>query len=111
MPTLPLDPETRALAFAQRYDYDVQYMLDMLHAHPEAYARFEAFLPLAFHNRRKTLVNSVAEAADRPLSEVVSRLESVSFQQKIRAEAIDAVQLCALAHSWAVSAPGERRRP
>jgi len=87
--------------------------LDRLPERPEPATLLElgAFLPMAFHNRRKTLANSVAEASGVALSEVVARLESVSIQQKIRAEALDAVQLCALAHTWAVSAPGERHRP
>jgi len=78
---------------------------------PATLSALGAFLPMAFHNRRKTLINSLAEASGLSLADVVSRLEPVSLQQKIRAEALDAVQLCALAHAWAVSAPGERHRP
>lgn len=69
------------------------------------------FLSLAFHNRRKTLVNSIGEAVDAPAEAVLASLAGECFQQKIRAEALDEVQLCELAQTWAVSALGERHRP
>ncbi|GJM20434.1 MAG: ribosomal RNA small subunit methyltransferase A [Planctomycetota bacterium] len=78
---------------------------------PEALDGLQRFLALAFHNRRKTLLNSVSEASGERPGRVLERLGASNFQQKIRAEAANAVQLCALAHSWAVSAPGERDRP
>ncbi len=71
----------------------------------------ETFLGLAFHARRKTLLNSVAEASGRSAGEVQSVLELQENEQKKRAETFEPLQLHALARTWADYAPDERLRP
>ena len=71
----------------------------------------QVFLSLAFHNRRKTLLNSVAEAMDGSASDVQEALQLQENEQKRRAEAFPALQLDDLARKWAESALGERYRP
>lgn len=58
------------------------------------------FLAMAFHNRRKTLMNSVGGATRQPASEVAARLNLTENQQKLRAEAMDALELYALSERW-----------
>jgi 16S rRNA (adenine1518-N6/adenine1519-N6)-dimethyltransferase len=77
----------------------------------ETLERLEIFLALAFHNRRKTLLNSVAERAGLRASEVQALLGLKEKEQKKRAEAFEALQLEHLARKWADHAPGERPRP
>lgn len=77
----------------------------------DALERLERFLGLAFHTRRKTLLNSVAEASGRTASDVQAILELQEKHQKRRAEAFEALQLDHLARKWADHAPGERPRP
>ncbi|GJM20452.1 MAG: hypothetical protein DHS20C15_03670 [Planctomycetota bacterium] len=43
----PQDSAAAARAFGERYDYDISYMLDLLERSAPAYARYEAFLPMA----------------------------------------------------------------
>jgi 16S rRNA (adenine1518-N6/adenine1519-N6)-dimethyltransferase len=78
---------------------------------PEALGVLETFLAAAFHNRRKTLVNSVSEASGLESARVVEGLQLPEFQQKHRAEVFEALQLQQLAQTWAKYAPGERHRP
>lgn len=65
------------------------------------------FLAAAFHNRRKTLWNSVRNAPGGQSGAA----RAPEAWKTLRAEALDPVQLCALAHTWAGIAPGERHRP
>jgi 16S rRNA (adenine1518-N6/adenine1519-N6)-dimethyltransferase len=69
-----------------------------------------AFLPGAFHNRRKTLVNSLSESCGRPSAEVALVLALDQKFEKWRAEAFEPVQLCELALRWASSASSGRNR-
>jgi 16S rRNA (adenine1518-N6/adenine1519-N6)-dimethyltransferase len=73
--------------------------------------QLEDFLRLAFHNRRKTLANSIREAARGASSADVSKLFCETLEKNWRAEALDPVQLYDLARSWAGCAQGERYRP
>jgi len=70
-----------------------------------------AFLGGAFHARRKTMVNSLAEWSGTSAHDVLACLSLQENQQKWRAEAFEAVQLFELAQVWAVHALGERHRP
>ncbi len=87
--------------------------LDRLVVRPEAtqLQELERFLPAAFHNRRKTLVNSLAGASGLTAGEVGARLGGLEKVEKGRAEAFVPVQLLDLAHCWAATAPGEPNRP
>jgi len=76
-----------------------------------AVEELEVFLGLAFHARRKTLLNSVAEATGRSAAEVQAVLDLQENEQKKRAETFEALQLHALARTWAEDALGERLRP
>lgn len=78
---------------------------------PDELAALHAFLGLAFHARRKTLCNSVAERSGLPAAEVARVLRLPENLQKARAEAFSPLQFRALAHEWAANAPGERHRP
>jgi 16S rRNA A1518/A1519 N6-dimethyltransferase RsmA/KsgA/DIM1 with predicted DNA glycosylase/AP lyase activity len=69
-----------------------------------------AFLPMAFHNRRKTLVNSLSESSGLGPARIVEMLGLEQKTQKKRAEAFDPVQLCSLALRWASSASSGRNR-
>jgi 16S rRNA (adenine1518-N6/adenine1519-N6)-dimethyltransferase len=69
-----------------------------------------SFLPAAFHNRRKTLVNSLAEAFDRPAADVARSLALTEKSKNWRAEAFEPVQLSDLALQWAPSASSGRNR-
>jgi len=70
------------------------------------------FLRLAFHNRRKTLANSVREAVHGlPGAAEVSRAFFDIFEEKSRAESLSQLQLYDLARTWAGCAQGERYRP
>lgn len=71
----------------------------------------DAFLSAAFHNRRKTLVNSLSTAVGEGAGDVIARLGLDKNQEKVRAEALSPVQLCTLATRWADHAPGGRLRP
>jgi len=71
----------------------------------------QEFLAAAFHTRRKTLVNSLAEAWSEPAPEVLSSIKLEKSEEKWRAEVFPPVKLCALAQDWAQSALGERHRP
>jgi 16S rRNA (adenine1518-N6/adenine1519-N6)-dimethyltransferase len=86
--------------------------LDLREDRPQAVAieALAAFLPLAFHNRRKTLVNSVSEGSGIPAGRVSERLILEENFHKWRAEALDPVQLCGLALLWAASASSGRNR-
>ncbi len=77
----------------------------------EEISALEAFLALAFHNRRKTLANSVASASGLTSGQVVERLGLEKTEVSVRAEALGTLELCALARSWARHALGERDRP
>ncbi len=73
----------------------------------------ESFLAAAFHTRRKTLVNSVSTATRVPAGEVVRRLGLEKKEEKVRAESLAPLQLCALAtrwadHAWASDSAPER---
>jgi len=76
---------------------------------PAAFARFEAFAALAFEARRKTLLNSVARAARRPVAEVRARLGLQDSRERWRAEQFETLQLWALADRWSGTASGEHR--
>jgi len=78
---------------------------------PDDLARLLAFLGLAFHNRRKRLPNSLAEATGRKPAEIIEAMGLGEKFQKDRAEGLEALQLCALSQAWTESALGERRRP
>lgn len=78
---------------------------------PEALLVVERFVAAAFHNRRKTLVNSVAEATGVSPDRVLAALQIPEKRQKLRAEAMSALELADLARTWADSALGERHRP
>ena len=69
-----------------------------------ALAALQAFMPLAFHARRKRLSNSVALATGRPAGEVARLLGLGENLERWRAEAFPPLQLCALAHRWAAHA-------
>jgi 16S rRNA (adenine1518-N6/adenine1519-N6)-dimethyltransferase len=66
-----------------------------------ALAALQAFMPLAFHARRKRLANSVALASGRTAGEVVRILRLGENLEGWRAEAFPPLQLCALAQRWA----------
>lgn len=68
------------------------------------------FVGLAFRARRKTLPNSVAQAAGVPVAEVCRRLGLDEKVRKLRAEAFSPVQFAALAHEWASYASSGRKR-
>lgn len=72
-----------------------------------------AFLPLAFHNRRKTLSNSLSESLGgaKFAAPVLSMFFLDENEKNSRAEAMPPVKLCALALRWAANAQGERHRP
>ncbi len=78
---------------------------------PEDLDRLQAFLPLAFHTRRKTLVNSVAAATGLKSGEVTERLGKQENVEKLRAEAFDELELLDLARHWASHASGAHERP
>lgn len=77
----------------------------------EALAALHAFLGLAFQARRKTLANSVAQAALLPVGQVCERLGLPEKLRQSRAEAFSPVQLLHLALGWAGIASGGRNRP
>ncbi|MGQ0553966.1 MAG: 16S rRNA (adenine(1518)-N(6)/adenine(1519)-N(6))-dimethyltransferase RsmA [Planctomycetota bacterium] len=77
---------------------------------PLCYQALAAFLPLAFHNRRKTLVNSVSAASGLSPSAVVARLAVGAGEEKMRAEDLPSVQLLHLALEWAQNALSGRNR-
>ena len=72
---------------------------------------FDAFLAGCFHNRRKTLANSLSTATGLDVATVIARLGLDKNQEKVRAEALSRVGLCALATRWADHALGGRLRP
>jgi 16S rRNA (adenine1518-N6/adenine1519-N6)-dimethyltransferase len=78
---------------------------------PAELAGLQRFVGLAFHARRKTLCNSVAEQAGLASAEVASALGLQENLQKGRAEAFSPLQFRAMAQLWAAYAPGERHRP
>lgn len=78
---------------------------------PEELSSLSAFLALAFHNRRKTLWNSVRQACGNSMADTLDRDAIPESWKKVRAEALDPVQLYDLAQTWAGIAPGERHRP
>lgn len=82
-----------------------------LQAEPLAPGALEAFLGAAFHNRRKTLMNSVSGATGVPAQEVAERLELPENLRNRRPESFDALQFYGLARRWAQPALGERLRP
>jgi 16S rRNA (adenine1518-N6/adenine1519-N6)-dimethyltransferase len=65
------------------------------------FGELQAFMPLAFHARRKRLPNSVALATGRGAEEVARLLGLGENLRTWRAEAFSPLQLCALAHRWA----------
>lgn len=69
-----------------------------------ALGQLQAFMPLAFHSRRKRLPNSVALATGRGADEVARLLGLGENLRTWRAEAFSPLQLCALAHRWAIHA-------
>jgi len=69
-----------------------------------ALGELQAFMPLAFHTRRKRLPNSVALATGRGAEEVARLLGLGENLRTWRAEAFSPLQLCALAHRWAIHA-------
>lgn len=71
----------------------------------------QAFLGAAFHNRRKTLVNSLVEASGSSAAQVVAQLGPENSGKTLRAEALPPVKLCALARTWAGPATGGPHRP
>jgi 16S rRNA A1518/A1519 N6-dimethyltransferase RsmA/KsgA/DIM1 with predicted DNA glycosylase/AP lyase activity len=71
----------------------------------------EAFLAAAFHQRRKTLVNSVAGASGERAADVAEVLGLPENRRNWRAEAFDGLQFYDLAVRWANRARGERIRP
>jgi 16S rRNA (adenine1518-N6/adenine1519-N6)-dimethyltransferase len=75
----------------------------------ESLRALEAFLALAFHGRRKILLNSVASAAGLTAAEVARRL-GLDEQEKRRAEAFTSLQLFDLAQAWASTAPSGLNR-
>ena len=77
---------------------------------PAELAALHAFLALAFQARRKTLVNSVAQAAGLPVGEVAARLALPENLRRSRAEAFGPVQLKQMAMLWASHAKGGRKR-
>lgn len=64
----------------------------------------QAFMALAFHTRRKRLPNSIALATGLGAEEVTRRLRLGENLGRWRAEAFSPLQLCALAHRWAIHA-------
>jgi 16S rRNA (adenine1518-N6/adenine1519-N6)-dimethyltransferase len=76
----------------------------------DALQALATFLPAAFHNRRKTLLNSVSEALDLPAGRVAEGLGLARNSEKWRAEAFEPVQLCELALRWAACATSGRNR-
>ncbi len=70
---------------------------------PGALAALHAFLALAFHARRKTLPNSVAQAAGLPVEGVMARLGLPEPQRRSRAEAFAPAELLHLALTWAAN--------
>jgi 16S rRNA (adenine1518-N6/adenine1519-N6)-dimethyltransferase len=77
----------------------------------QALLALHAFLSLAFQARRKTLSNSVAQAAGLPVDQVCNRLGLPENLRRSRAEAFSPVQLLQLALAWACNASGEHQRP
>jgi 16S rRNA (adenine1518-N6/adenine1519-N6)-dimethyltransferase len=77
----------------------------------EALRALHAFLSLAFQARRKTLPNSVAQAAGLTVAEVCARLGLEENMRQGRAEAFEPVQLLHLALAWAGNASGGHNRP
>lgn len=75
------------------------------------FLQLDGFLASAFHNRRKTIVNSIAQAEAVSPEEVKSCLCLDKKSQKSRAEVFSGVELRSLAQRWAGNAPGERDRP
>jgi 16S rRNA (adenine1518-N6/adenine1519-N6)-dimethyltransferase len=71
----------------------------------------EAFLAAAFHQRRKTLANSVAGWSGLQSAEVAARLGLGENRRNSRAEAFRELELYNLALLWAEHASGERNRP
>ncbi|MCB9898435.1 MAG: ribosomal RNA small subunit methyltransferase A [Planctomycetes bacterium] len=78
---------------------------------PQQLETLSAFLAMAFHNRRKTLPNSLAEASGRTVAEIVALLDLQENRQKERAEAMEALKLYDLSQRWTACAQGERHRP
>lgn len=65
-------------------------------------AGVQEFLALAFHNRRKTIWNSIDGATRGRQRDRLESLLGDRPEKSSRAEAIHPVQLCALAKSWTV---------
>jgi 16S rRNA (adenine1518-N6/adenine1519-N6)-dimethyltransferase len=63
----------------------------------EPFARAEALLRAGFAHRRKTLVNSLARAADIPGSRTAAALREIGLDERARAERLDPGQWLALA--------------
>jgi 16S rRNA (adenine1518-N6/adenine1519-N6)-dimethyltransferase len=78
---------------------------------PGELSGLSSFLALAFHNRRKTLWNSVRQACGDSVASALDPDAIPESWKKVRAEALDPVQLYDLAQTWAGIAPGERHRP
>jgi len=78
---------------------------------PAVLQELEAFLRPAFKSRRKTLLNSLAEAEGLSPRQAAARLALPENQEKERAEAYSPVQLRDLAHAWASTAPGQPNCP
>lgn len=78
---------------------------------PEQLRDLESFLRMAFHNRRKTLANSLVEATRGTGMAEVSKVFCEDAVKKWRAESIEPLQLYDLARRWAGCAQGERYRP
>ncbi len=70
----------------------------------------ERFLAGAFHSRRKILLNSLAAHFGCTATEVARRLGLDENLEKRRAEVFAPVQLQALAHAWASTAPSGLNR-
>ena len=65
---------------------------------PDAeFASYEALLRAGFAHRRKTLVNSLARAADREPSRTAAALREIGIAERARAEQLDPGQWLALA--------------
>jgi 16S rRNA A1518/A1519 N6-dimethyltransferase RsmA/KsgA/DIM1 with predicted DNA glycosylase/AP lyase activity len=71
----------------------------------------QAFMPLAFHARRKRLPNSVAQASGRSPEEVARVLGLGENLRGWRAEAFPPLQLRALALRWAAHARAGETAP
>ncbi len=99
--------ESAVLGLSRKGEETERLMADV----PGGAAAFQSFLAGAFHSRRKTLVNSLAESANLSSSAVLARLGVEEIPGRPRAEALDELELYVLARRWAQTAPGERIRP